>query len=121
MEEVVERRSGKKVVWGVLLIALGVVFLLDQFGALELHGIGRWWPAFVILLGVIRIATPETPRHVVSGIAFILWGLWFFACIEHWYGLNWTNGWPLVLVIVGFEAILMAMFGRSSKGDRHVI
>ena len=121
MEKGVERQNWKKGVWGVVLIALGVVFLLVQFGVVELRGIGRWWPAIPILFGVIRIATIESVRHLATGISFILWGLWFFACTEHWYGLTYRNGWPLVLVIVGFEAILLASSPRPGKGEqRHV-
>lgn len=120
MAEIVERQSPKKVIWGVLLIALGIVFLLGQFDILDLHGIGRWWPAFLILFGVIRLATPENARHIASGISFILWGLWFFACIEHWYGLTYSNAWPLLLMIVGLEAIVLAILGQGGKGERHV-
>ena len=118
MTVVVERR--KKAIWGVVLIALGVVFLLDQFEILELRGIGHWWPAFLILIGLTRIVTLENPRHIASGIGFVLWGLWFFACMQHWYGLTYRTAWPLILVIIGFEAVLMAFIGRAGKGEQHV-
>jgi TM2 domain-containing membrane protein YozV len=39
-------------VGAVILIGLGVLFLLDEVGALHFDWIWRWWPLVLILLGV---------------------------------------------------------------------
>jgi hypothetical protein len=39
--------------WGFLLIAVGVIFLLNEAGGLHLGElIGKWWPALLIIAGV---------------------------------------------------------------------
>lgn len=49
--EPVERGS-RVPVGAVILIGLGVLFLLDEVGALHFDWIWRWWPLVLILLGV---------------------------------------------------------------------
>jgi hypothetical protein len=50
----------------VLLIALGVVFLLNNLEILELRRVLRYWPALLIVLGVYRLyirLTTEAPHE----------------------------------------------------------
>jgi len=59
----------------VLLIAVGVLFLLNTLGLLHIHTILRWWPAFLIALGVYMLYTrltgangkPEARQEVEHG------------------------------------------------------
>jgi len=100
-----------KTFWGIVLIAIGAALLLRQ---LEIASMWGWWPAALILIGLARIVTRERPRQIASGISFVLWGLWFFACTWHWYGLRYRNAWPLLLVIFGAEMIVAAALERMS-------
>jgi len=107
----VEGSNRSRAVWGVLLIGAGVWFLLRQLDILDFD----WrpvWPAIPIVIGVATIAAADKPKQVASGFAFILWGLWLFACNEHWYGLTYRTGWPLALVVVGLEMVLSAVLER---------
>ncbi|MEN6606683.1 MAG: DUF5668 domain-containing protein, partial [Bryobacteraceae bacterium] len=46
-----KRESGGFPVGPILLIALGVIFLLNTMDILRLDQILRWWPVFLIALG----------------------------------------------------------------------
>ncbi len=46
------RRSGGDLAGGLILVGLGVVFLLLNFGYLESFDLGRWWPAILIVIGL---------------------------------------------------------------------
>lgn len=50
----------------VVLIALGVLFLLINFDVLHFHDIVRYWPVFLIALGVYmlysRVTAPDSPE-----------------------------------------------------------
>jgi hypothetical protein len=107
-----ERRERNQVVWGLFLIGLGVVFLLSRLDVIDLHRWTTWWPSLMILFGAARIIAPGQPRHIASGISFILIGIWFYACIEHWYGLRFRNGWPILVVVAGLEMVTSAMLER---------
>lgn len=48
----IERRDGGHLLWGIVLLALGLMFLLGNFGYGTWFGWGRWWPVLLIALGV---------------------------------------------------------------------
>jgi hypothetical protein len=100
------------VVWGLFLIGLGVVFLLARLDVVDLHHWSTWWPILMVLFGLARMISAGRPREIASGVSFILIGLWFYACIEHWYGLHFRNAWPLLVVVAGLEMILTALLDR---------
>jgi hypothetical protein len=43
---------GARPVGGIVLIGLGVLFLLGEFGWLDWEWVGRFWPVALIVLGV---------------------------------------------------------------------
>jgi hypothetical protein len=48
--------SDSRSLWGVLIIVLGVLFLLDNFGIYSFSNIGRLWPVILIILGLSIIS-----------------------------------------------------------------
>ncbi len=52
----------KRFLWGIILIVLGVMFLLDYAGAIEFGPFVRmWWPALLILWGAYLIKRRASP------------------------------------------------------------
>jgi hypothetical protein len=105
-------RERKRVVWGVILISAGVVLLLGQLGFAGIIPPLHWWPSILFVIGAAQILTADRPKVVASGLSMMLLSLWFFACIYHWYGLSYRNGWPLLLVIFGGEIIFASVLTR---------
>jgi len=60
-----EHRESGRLLWGLVLVVLGLMFLLSNFGYGWWWGWGRWWPLLLIALGVwllFRDAPPaQTP------------------------------------------------------------
>ena len=114
MADRIERsHSRKRLVWGFFLIALGSGFLLDRLGLIQMPPYGRWWPAFFLVIAAL---------HVVEGrfggaLTWLILSAWFFACENRWYGLNYRNSWPLVLVAVGAGIVVRAL--RFEPAHRH--
>jgi hypothetical protein len=48
------KRRGGKVFWGLVLILVGVLILLDNLGYLR-HEIIRFWPVLVIIWGIKKL------------------------------------------------------------------
>ena len=107
------RRERRRVVWGVILVAVGVILLLGQLGLANVIPPLHWWPSILFVIGAAQILTAERPKAVASGLSLMLLSLWFFACIYHWYGLSYQNGWPLLLVIFGGEIVFASILGRA--------
>jgi hypothetical protein len=48
-----KRSTERQYVWGVVLIALGAIFLVQQFLAIEVFGfLWKFWPILLIVWGV---------------------------------------------------------------------
>lgn len=54
MSETERKRRGGKVFWGLILILIGVLILLDNLGYLT-HDIIRFWPVLVIIWGIKKL------------------------------------------------------------------
>lgn len=52
---VLSRERPKQLVWGVVLVAVGLIFLLANFGFLDWFAWGRWWPLILIAVGVAML------------------------------------------------------------------
>jgi hypothetical protein len=104
---------------GVILIALGVLFLIGQF----VPGLAWWqmWPLLVILIGGIQLVTPDPkdgwglPR-VMDGIGTVIFGAVLLGNTTGFisWGVWWTllTLWPVVLVAIGI-AIIGRALGQS--------
>jgi len=104
-------------VWGISLVALGVVFMLHFTGRLEWSRWGEAWPAIVIFMGFVQTLTARSARKLGSGVSLMGIGTWLLVTTNGWYGLDWRNSWPLALVAVGVGTIVRAVassFMRSS-------
>ncbi len=51
--------------WPVVLITLGVVFLVDQF--VPGWGIGRTWPILLVIIGVLKLVDSTRPPRPPEG------------------------------------------------------
>ena len=105
-------------VWGVSLIAAGVMLMLHFTGRLPWGMWTQWWPAIVIFLGFVQTLTARSARKLGSGVTLMAIGAWLLVASNGWYGLDWQNSWPLSLVAIGLGTLVRAVtspFMRSSR------
>ena len=115
MERDERSRAKRRLVWGIFLIALGSAFLLDRLHLVDLPSIGSLWPAVFLVISLLNAAE----GRLGSALTFLLLGAWFFACEFGWYGLDFGNSWPLVLIAVGAGIVVRALGeprGREREG-----
>ena len=101
----------KSVVWGLFLIALGGIFLLERFGGPAMPDLGQLWPLVFYAIAVIHVFE----RRLGSALSMFLLGSWFLAVEFGWLGFTWSNSWPLVLVAVGSGIVLKALTGEERR------
>ena len=103
--------------FGLLIVAVGALLLLDNAGVLDAWEIfSTWWPAVIVLAGILTLAA--NPRHwpvaliiIAVGVAFLLSNL-DIVDIGNFII-------PAAIILVG----LLVMFGRglgtrTEAGDR---
>jgi hypothetical protein len=103
--------------FGLLIVAVGTVLLLDNAGVLDAGEIiGTWWPAILILAGILTFAA--NPRHWPVALIITAVGLAFLLSNLDIIDLgNFII--PAAIILVG----LLVLFGRglgarTEAGDR---
>lgn len=106
----------RSLVPGVILIALGILFLLPRF--FQIH-VSELWPIFVIGGGIAFYVGFFADRTnyglLMPGTILTVIGLLFFYCtIEGWYMME--NLWPFFIIAPGLGFVLMYMLGTKEQG-----
>ena len=113
----------KQIMWGLVLIALGVIFLLDRMDIVEAEALWHYWPLLLVVAGINQTIGYPSVRQFRSGLWTIFMGLWLFAVFENLFGLTFRNSWPLCLLMWGVLMVLTPVFNRrfpQSKEKDHV-
>jgi hypothetical protein len=114
-------RYREGMLWGLVFIGLGVAFLVDQLDYFDLWRMWEWWPLIGVVWGVSRIIAWTSADDVGSAVTWTLIALWVMTNTFEWFGLEWSNSWPLVLVAIGTgmvtTAALRPAFGRTTMAS----
>jgi len=110
---------GRQMLWGLVLMGFGVLFLLDRTGRFDIHEIWHYWPVIFFIIGLGHLMFPNRGVDRVDGVIWFGIGFWFMANQNHWWGLNWANSWPLILLAIGVQTVLRALVeGRNPRRKR---
>jgi hypothetical protein len=101
-----EQHWRKQLTWGIILTGLGVAFLLDRSGALDLGALWRHWPLLMVVAGISNLVPPTNTKLVLDGLLQMFFGAWFYCTFQHLWGLTFGNSWPLLLIIWGTSLVL---------------
>jgi len=107
-----DRGMTSQVLMGVLVIALGLLFLLDNLDIIEVRDALAFWPLIFIFAGVAKLLDTTTPNGYLIGLGGIAVGV---TMILHRLGIiyfSWRAAWPLVLIAVGLMVVYRAMTGQ---------
>lgn len=118
----VRMNKWEKIVFALLIMGLGIVFLLSALHVIQLgEGITFWsvlWPFCLACMGVLLCRNDLSP--VSLGIA--LFGLYMLlynvGIIPPQYKLTWSMIWPAALILIGLTVLLGYLFpNRKGKGE----
>jgi hypothetical protein len=104
------------VIIGLLIIACGVAFLLDNLGIIDAGNFFKFWPALVVLYGVARaIECPLGQMRVIwLGIALV--GFFLLLDRMHLIYFRLHEWWPLILIVIGIGMLVTSMRRRPFAG-----
>jgi len=95
-----------RLIFGVVVIVLGVLFTLDSVGVLDAGQFLRWWPIVPILYGVSRLTGFGCRQNTLVGAIFTVAGALFLLHDFDVIPLDpWSLFWPLVLLAFGFTMV----------------
>ncbi|KQQ89181.1 LiaI-LiaF-like domain-containing protein [Massilia sp. Leaf139] len=102
----------KQMLWGLVLIAVGTIFLLDRMDIADASSIWHYWPLLLVVVGINQTIGYPSAREFRSGLWTIFIGLWLFAVFENLFGLTFRNSWPLFLLMAGLQLVLAPVIAR---------
>jgi predicted membrane protein len=108
---------------GLFVIALGVLYTMENLGIIYAHDFLRYWPILIACYGVSRIIQCQTMGQKAWGVFWTIVGsFWFLDRLDILYFNIWDL-WPLILVALGASLIWRpsrhgyAFPGMSAVGD----
>ena len=96
-------------VWGVALIVLGGVLLLDRLRVIDIGDFWRLWPLVVIYFGLTQLVAPRDGKR--SAWLFLA-GVWLLVSSFEVFGFNYENSWPLLIMLAGVSMLFDHRYGR---------
>ncbi len=99
-----------RLIIGLIVIAIGVLFTLDHLGLTDASEIERYWPVILILFGVIKLFS-DAPA---SGVFWILFGALLMVPVFS-EELEIEDLWPYLLILFGLHLVWRSIFGSPRK------
>jgi hypothetical protein len=108
----------KQVMWGLVLIAVGLIFLLDRMDLVDVRSLWHYWPLLIVAAGINQTIGYPSAREFSNGLWTVFIGLWLFAVFEGFLGLTFRNSWPLFLLMWGLQMVLSPVIERRFSPSR---
>ena len=111
-------RSRRGMIVGLLIVAFGVVLLLDQEGIVSAHYVYRFfWPAIFIFFGLeFLVSCAFRGGRALIGFLLLGFGLLLLAGVLGWVNVGFQTLWPLALVIWGVWIITRSFGFGADRG-----
>lgn len=112
------KRAGMRWVWGLVLVLLGIVLLLNSMNISNTHDIlSHWWPVFLIVIGLGKVLNGEYYDGVCWAIVGAIVSV-FTAGYVSYSGDIWQVIWPIIIILIGLNLLFRSMF-VSFRGDEN--
>jgi len=102
------------IVGGLVVIAVGLVFLAANLDLMPLWQVWHLWPLALIVMGGARILFPEGGSRA-SGLPLLVVGGVFLA--HNYHVVHIRDSWPLFVVSAGL-GILASSWDHRGKGSK---
>ena len=103
-----------KILWGIALITVGVIFALNAFEITDIElFFDGWWTLFIIVPCFIGIFSEREKTGNIIGLTI---GVFLLLCCQNVMGFDmlWKLAIPAIIVIIGLKLILGAVFGDKA-------
>jgi predicted membrane protein len=87
---------------GLILIAVGTLFLLGHMGLVDTGRLWKFWPLIIVVVGLVKFFKE---RSQVGGAITIVIGVLLQLNQLGYLRLSWGSVWPLILIAAGIAMI----------------
>jgi hypothetical protein len=107
--------NASKLVFGLLLLFVGIAGFLDAIDVWEIGNLWSWWPLGLIAIGLANEITALAQRRSDGGSVMIAIGVWLLIATHHFFGLNHRTAFPVGIAIFGLGMLLHAVVDRPRQ------
>jgi predicted membrane protein len=106
-------RITPRLIIGFGILALGMLWTLDNLDVLRSEPITRWWPVVLVLIGIVKLFDGHASR-ILGALLVVVGGL---LLLDEARLLDFDLGtlFPLIIAVVGAKLIWEAMTRRRSR------
>lgn len=110
-----ERNPATQMIIGLFVIGIGMLFLLDNLGWLDLDLRIHIVPTVLIGVGILKVLQTRTQSGVIVGGALILAGSLIMLKSLGFLYIDWRTLWPLLLIGAGVAVVVKATTQRKTQ------
>lgn len=98
-------RERSRLVTGLVVIALGVLFTLDRLGIVQAQQLLQWWPVLLVLYGACKLIGLGVRQSVTWGAMWLLGGIWQLLYHQGVVTRPMWDLWPVLLIVWGIAMV----------------
>jgi predicted membrane protein len=100
---------------GVFVLAVGLLFTLDNLGLIRAEAYLRFWPVALIAIGVLKLSQGrDAASGTLGGLVFTIAGLWLLLEETAVIRISFWDMWPMVLVLLGTYMVWQGALGARA-------
>lgn len=112
------RRFGPGVILGIVLVAAGALFFLDNLNIVQFEfSIWKLWPLILVAVGLHKMLEPAPMRKPLFGLFMIALGVLFLLDQFGHIVFDFDYIWPLLIILAGIHIIKDHVYGRKCHDD----
>jgi len=101
------------ILWGIILVAIGVIFALNAFEITDVNVFfDGWWTLFIIIPCSIGLFTEREKTGNIIGIVI---GVFLLLCCQDIlsFSMLWKLLVPAIVIIIGLKMVFTGLFGNK--------
>lgn len=106
-------RSLTKLLIGLSVLSIGLLWTLDNVDLIESESITQWWPVVLIVIGIVRLLDPAANRIGSVVIALIGAGL-LLDTLDYW-NFDLGDFFPLLIAFIGVKLVSDVFRRRNAR------
>jgi predicted membrane protein len=114
VEEAGTQRNASRLFAGLVIISLGALALLDNFGVIHIRNIWRFWPLVLVAIGLSKLLRPRGSPGRLGGAIFFGVGMWLLLENLGVWPYDLGDLWPLFIILVG-AWLVWGAWGRGLR------
>lgn len=101
---------------GLMIIAIGAILLLNQFGIFPRGIVVHFWPVVLIVVGLIKVFTGKDRGERLVGGCLIAGGVILQTNSLGITHISLSQAWPMFIIVIGLMVIAHSLSGKTCGG-----